>query len=129
MTWIGTTVEMRLALIAVGRLRSGPLKELERHYAERLAWPLAPLGALSLYTDMLKEGTLGKDEILHMESSISKMSDLIDDTMDFTRGRLGGGIALEAMTDAPLGPVLALHVVPCAASQTSCAVPEPSGRQ
>ncbi|HUZ73502.1 MAG TPA: 23S rRNA (pseudouridine(1915)-N(3))-methyltransferase RlmH [Stellaceae bacterium] len=31
---------MRLSLIAVGRLRAGPLKDLERHYAERIRWPL-----------------------------------------------------------------------------------------
>jgi len=32
---------MRLAVIAVGRLKSGPLKELEQYYAQRIAWPLA----------------------------------------------------------------------------------------
>jgi 23S rRNA (pseudouridine1915-N3)-methyltransferase len=31
---------MRLVLAAVGRLKSGPLKALERHYAERITWPL-----------------------------------------------------------------------------------------
>jgi 23S rRNA (pseudouridine1915-N3)-methyltransferase len=31
---------MRLAIIAVGRQRAGPLKELERHYAERITFPL-----------------------------------------------------------------------------------------
>lgn len=31
---------MRLLLIAVGRLKAGPLKDLERLYAERLAGPL-----------------------------------------------------------------------------------------
>ncbi len=31
---------MRLRLIAVGRLKPGPLKELERHYAARIRWPL-----------------------------------------------------------------------------------------
>ncbi len=32
---------MRISVIAVGRLRSGPLKEIERHYAARIRWPLA----------------------------------------------------------------------------------------
>jgi|SRR5579862_1146444 len=32
---------MRLAIVAVGRQRAGPLKELERHYAERITFPLA----------------------------------------------------------------------------------------
>ena len=31
---------MRLAIVAVGRQRAGPLKELERHYAERITFPL-----------------------------------------------------------------------------------------
>lgn len=32
---------MRLHIIAVGRLRPGPHEALARHYAARLAWPLA----------------------------------------------------------------------------------------
>ena len=32
---------MRLHIIAVGRLKAGPHKDLERYYAERLTWPLA----------------------------------------------------------------------------------------
>jgi len=32
---------MEILVIAVGRLKSGPLKELERHYADRITWPLA----------------------------------------------------------------------------------------
>ena len=31
---------MRLQVIAVGRLKAGPLKALEQHYAERITWPL-----------------------------------------------------------------------------------------
>lgn len=34
------------------------------------------------------------------------MSELIDDTLDFTRGRAGGGIALETQPDLPVAPVL-----------------------
>lgn len=32
---------MRIHLVAVGRARSGPERELYRHYAARLAWPLS----------------------------------------------------------------------------------------
>ena len=32
---------MRLAIVAVGRQRAGPLKDLERYYAERITFPLA----------------------------------------------------------------------------------------
>jgi 23S rRNA (pseudouridine1915-N3)-methyltransferase len=31
---------MRLHILAVGKLKSGPQAELARHYAERIAWPL-----------------------------------------------------------------------------------------
>jgi 23S rRNA (pseudouridine1915-N3)-methyltransferase len=31
---------MRLLILAVGRLKSGPLAELQQQYAERLTWPL-----------------------------------------------------------------------------------------
>jgi signal transduction histidine kinase len=66
----------------------------------------APLGALSFYAELLKDGQLGRDEIKSMEASILRMSELIEDTMDFTRGRLGGGITLGDVTDTPLEPVL-----------------------
>jgi 23S rRNA (pseudouridine1915-N3)-methyltransferase len=32
---------MRLSIVAVGRQKHGPLKELERHYAERITYPLS----------------------------------------------------------------------------------------
>ncbi|HWG80637.1 MAG TPA: 23S rRNA (pseudouridine(1915)-N(3))-methyltransferase RlmH [Stellaceae bacterium] len=32
---------MRLHIVAVGKLKAGPHAALARHYAERLAWPLA----------------------------------------------------------------------------------------
>jgi 23S rRNA (pseudouridine1915-N3)-methyltransferase len=31
---------VRLHVIAVGRLRAGPMKALETHYAQRITWPL-----------------------------------------------------------------------------------------
>ena len=32
---------MRLLIVAVGRLKTGPLADLQSHYAQRLTWPLA----------------------------------------------------------------------------------------
>ena len=32
---------MKLALVAAGRLKSGPLRDLFEDYSRRLAWPLA----------------------------------------------------------------------------------------
>ncbi len=31
---------MRIAIVAVGKLKAGPLKDLERHYAGRISWKL-----------------------------------------------------------------------------------------
>ena len=60
---------------------------------------------------LLKEPLSGKAEtILHlMRSSVVRMSGLIDNVLDFARGRLGGGISLNLSTVA-MGPVLD-HVV------------------
>jgi 23S rRNA (pseudouridine1915-N3)-methyltransferase len=32
---------MRLAIVAVGRAKAGPERELYRHYAQRITWPLS----------------------------------------------------------------------------------------
>ena len=39
-------------------------------------------------------------------SSVGRMAGLIDDVMDFARGRLGGGLTLDRNADEPLGPML-----------------------
>jgi sigma-B regulation protein RsbU (phosphoserine phosphatase) len=41
-----------------------------------------------------------------MQGSVSRMSDLIDNVLDFARGRLGGGIAVALDAREPLEPVL-----------------------
>ncbi|WP_423142803.1 GAF domain-containing sensor histidine kinase [Parablastomonas sp. CN1-191] len=41
-----------------------------------------------------------------MQGSVRRMKGLIDDLMDFARGRLGGGLALHISAEEPLGPVL-----------------------
>ncbi|MDB6138583.1 MAG: histidine kinase [Verrucomicrobiaceae bacterium] len=73
----------------------------------------SPLGAISMGSMLLKEGPLDQEQaatVAMMERSVTRMSDLIDDTLDFTRGRLGGGITLETRSDTPLEPVLT-HVI------------------
>ena len=42
-----------------------------------------------------------------LEASIGRMTELIDNVLDFARGRLGGGLALENVAEAALEPVLA----------------------
>ena len=39
-------------------------------------------------------------------ASVTRMAGLIDDVMDFARGRLGGGLTLDRNADEPLEPVL-----------------------
>ncbi|NTH16443.1 HAMP domain-containing histidine kinase [Agrobacterium rhizogenes] len=41
-----------------------------------------------------------------MQGSVTRMAGLIDNVLDFARGRLGGGIGLVRETNAPLEPVL-----------------------
>ena len=67
--------------------------------------PLASIiGAASLLRrEMQSDKALKVIEL--MENSVDRMAGLIDNVMDFARGRLGGGIDLEKIT-APLEPVL-----------------------
>jgi signal transduction histidine kinase len=45
-----------------------------------------------------------------MQESATRMSELIDSVLDFARGRLGGGIALESLSSGSLVPLLNLIV-------------------
>jgi signal transduction histidine kinase len=68
-----------------------------------------PLGAIAIGARLLKESRLDEEQkqtVEMMLRSISRMSDLIEDALDFTRGRLGGGITLETRGDTPVEPVL-----------------------
>ncbi|HSJ03719.1 MAG TPA: GAF domain-containing sensor histidine kinase, partial [Verrucomicrobium sp.] len=68
-----------------------------------------PLGAISTSLDLIRESPLDEDQTMAvgvMDRSVTRMSGLIEDTLDFTRGRLGGGITLDSSTTAPLEPIL-----------------------
>jgi sigma-B regulation protein RsbU (phosphoserine phosphatase) len=70
-----------------------------------------PLAAISAGAHILqRSGALqGERErrILEMiHTTVGRMSDLIDNVLDFARGRLGGGITLNRDADHPLEPVL-----------------------
>lgn len=54
-----------------------------------------------------RRATVGK----MVATSVTRMAGLIDDIMDFARGRLGGGLALDCNADEPLEPVLQQVVV------------------
>lgn len=67
-----------------------------------------PLAAIVGATRMLRREATSEKAlrvIEMMETSVHRMADLIDDVMDFARGRLGSGIAVRRKI-APLEPVL-----------------------
>ena len=69
-----------------------------------------PLASISAGTALLTRGNRDSGPILAlMQQSVARMSALIDNVLDFARGRLGGGIALNRAAQ-PLQPVLD-HVI------------------
>ncbi len=86
------------------------ISELREQFIGVLGHDLrTPLGAISNGVSLLQDDDLTEDQTLTvdmMQRSVSRMSGLIDDAMDFTRGRLGGGITLETRSDLPVEPVL-----------------------
>ena len=71
----------------------------------------SPLQSVSAGTRMLLRRPERAEEIAgHIERSIARMAGLIDNVMDFARGRLGGGLQLNRSANAPLAPML-LQVV------------------
>lgn len=66
-----------------------------------------PLASIQAGAELVKRGRLTLDEMLHLtQGSISRMSTLIDNILDFARGRLGNGIDLERC-NVVLTPLLA----------------------
>lgn len=67
-----------------------------------------PVAAIKAGAEIVRQTPL-TDKAARMMSviqkSVARMSDLIDDVMDFARGRLGSGLTLQ-QTNAPLKPVL-----------------------
>jgi sigma-B regulation protein RsbU (phosphoserine phosphatase) len=68
-----------------------------------------PLASIDAGTRMLLQEELSdraQKIVALMQGSVSRMSDLIDNVLDFARGRLGGGIAVALDAREPLEPVL-----------------------
>jgi signal transduction histidine kinase len=68
-----------------------------------------PLNAVSLSAQMLLENGLNPEDLKmvnQIQDSVSNMADLINDTLDFARGRLGGGINLEVVPAASVEPIV-----------------------
>jgi sigma-B regulation protein RsbU (phosphoserine phosphatase) len=70
-----------------------------------------PLAAISAGARILqRSGALQQHNELRVldmiNTTVTRMSDLIDNVLDFARGRLGGGITLSRVANRPLEPVL-----------------------
>jgi sigma-B regulation protein RsbU (phosphoserine phosphatase) len=70
-----------------------------------------PLAAISAGARiLLRSGTLREQKELRVldmiNTTVTRMSDLIDNVLDFARGRLGGGITLSRDASRPLEPIL-----------------------
>ena len=70
-----------------------------------------PLAAISAGARILQRSGALQDQkelrVLDMiNTTVTRMSDLIDNVLDFARGRLGGGITLSRDANRPLEPVL-----------------------
>jgi sigma-B regulation protein RsbU (phosphoserine phosphatase) len=69
--------------------------------------PLASIASgIRLLTDRETLSTRGQRILTLMQGSVIRASDLIDNVLDFARGRLGGGITLTRNAIAPLTPLL-----------------------
>jgi signal transduction histidine kinase len=97
-----------LAASAATLARERELSELREQFIAVLGHDLRnPLAAVSSGIQLLARQPERSAEILRqMEQSLSRMSVLIDDVMDFARGRLGEGLALKLDDDEPLAPTL-----------------------
>ncbi|MDH2329162.1 PAS domain-containing sensor histidine kinase [Cereibacter sp. SYSU M97828] len=97
-----TTAETNLSL----EQQTGELRE---QFVAVLGHDLRnPVASMSAATRMLSRENLsenGIEVIRLMQGSVQRMSRLIDNVLDFTRNRLGGGIDLDVV-DEPLEPVI-----------------------
>ena len=104
----------RIAISEARLLDAQKTAELREQFIAVLGHDLRnPLGAIGAGADVLRTTPLNPRGIRMVEvirASVAGMSGLIEDVMDFARGRLGSGLTLVRNADAPLTPVLR-HVI------------------
>jgi sigma-B regulation protein RsbU (phosphoserine phosphatase) len=69
--------------------------------------PLASISAGARILDRTVHSEKEHQIIAMMQTTVMRMASMIDNVLDFARGRLGGGITLERDARAPLEPALA----------------------
>jgi signal transduction histidine kinase len=101
----------RVAVSEARLLGERETSELREQFIAVLGHDLRnPLASIAAGTNLLARGGRDPAPILAlMQQSTARMSALIDNVLDFARGRLGGGIALTRVAQ-PLQPVLD-HVI------------------
>lgn len=108
-TRIRHAVEERL-LAEESLLREREMAELREQFIAVLGHDLRnPLASFAGGITLLRKEHLsaGGEKVLNLlQGSVLRMSGLIDNVLDFARGRLGGGIVLDADAAEPLQPVL-----------------------
>lgn len=102
--------QQRLAESEAVLLDAGASSELREQFIAVLGHDLRnPLASIGAGTRMLRRTPLN-DEALSIValigSSVERMAGLIDNVLDFARGRLGGGLTLRRDAAEPLQPVL-----------------------
>jgi sigma-B regulation protein RsbU (phosphoserine phosphatase) len=113
---LNLALERRVAEAVAEQTRSNAALTSQREEAELREQFIAvlghdlrnPLASLAAGIRLLQKSRVSENEIAvaaMMQKSISRMASLIDNVMDFARGRLGGGLTL-TLARLPLGPVL-----------------------
>lgn len=100
----------RLATSHAALLNERQAAELREQFIAVLGHDLRnPLASIDAGAELLRMQPLdekAKATLDLVQKSVTRMAGLIDNVLDFARGRLGGGIVLERSTPQPLGPVL-----------------------
>jgi signal transduction histidine kinase len=99
---------LRVAASEATLARERELSDLREQFIAVLGHDLRnPLAAVSAGLHLVaRSPERSTDIVRQMEQSLSRMSGLIDDVMDFARGRLGSGLTLKLDADEPLEPTL-----------------------
>jgi signal transduction histidine kinase len=100
----------RLASSEANLLDERATSELREQFIAILGHDLRnPLASIAAGATLLKRASLTDKAagiVGMMQASVARMSALIDNVLDFARGRLGGGLTLNRVSGAPLEPVL-----------------------
>ena len=103
--------QARLSESQVALLSERETSELREQFIAVLGHDLrTPLGSILLGAELLQQESLssnGSSVVARMRRSAQRMAGLVNDVVDFTRGRMGGGIAVDLQHETALqGPLL-----------------------